>query len=182
MHYSSLIKQKSYEHIIYVLRQSPWMLVPRVFILIVLSAVGYGVYVLLKLTIPMVFTDPLWSTALILLGSVYMLTILLFFYTSLINYFLDLWIVTNDRIVSIDQEGLFSRSMSELDLYRIQDVTSESHGIFATVLHYGKLTAQTASAKDFFIFENVNNPHHMREEIIRLADEDRKYHVQSAEV
>ncbi len=153
---------------------------PRILVFIVLSVVGYGAYFLFKLVIPSVFVHPLWSVVFILLGSIYALTICLFFYTSLINYFLDLWIVTNDRIVSIDQQGLFSRTISELDLFRIQDVTSESHGVFATVFHYGKLTAQTAATKDFFIFENVQNPHHMREEIIRLADEDRKYHVKSA--
>ncbi|KKU12913.1 MAG: hypothetical protein UX20_C0037G0002 [Candidatus Magasanikbacteria bacterium GW2011_GWC2_45_8] len=182
MNYSTIIRQKSYEHIIYVLRQSPWMLAPRVIVLIILMAVGYGVFFLLKLVTPDVFFHPLWGVLLLLLGSIYALTVWLFFYTSLINYFLDLWIITNDRIVSIDQRGLFSRTMSELDLYRIQDVTSESHGLFATIFYYGKLTAQTAAAKDFFIFDNVQNPHHMREEIIRLADEDRKYHAQAAQM
>ena len=182
MHYSKIIKQKNYEHIVYVLRQSPWMIVPRILVLIILCIVGFGAYYLFKLVIPSVFEHALWSVVFILLGSVYALTICLFFYTSLINYFLDLWIVTNDRIVSIDQKGLFSRTISELDLYRIQDVTSESHGIFSTIFHFGKLTAQTAAAKDFFIFENVHNPHHMREEIIRLADEDRKYHFKNSNI
>ncbi|KKU07046.1 MAG: hypothetical protein UX10_C0016G0001, partial [Candidatus Magasanikbacteria bacterium GW2011_GWA2_45_39] len=107
MNYSTIIRQKSYEHIIYVLRQSPWMLAPRVIVLIILMAVGYGVFFLLKLVTPDVFFHPLWGVLLLLLGSIYALTVWLFFYTSLINYFLDLWIITNDRIVSIDQRGLF---------------------------------------------------------------------------
>ena len=53
--------------------------------------------------------------------------------------------MTNDRIVDIEQHGLFSRTISEVDLFRIQDVTVDIHGIIATLLNYGNLTVKTAS-------------------------------------
>lgn len=177
MHYGNIIKQKPYEKIVYLLRRDTVTFIPRILLLLILIGVGYGLYSLLKILFPALFINNIPLAVLILLGGVYALSIWLFFYTAFINYFLDIWIVTNDRIIDIHQHGLFARTIAELDLFRVQDVTSEAKGFFATVFDYGNVYIQTAGEKERFTFFNVPEPHKIREAIIQLADEDRKYHA-----
>ena len=112
----------------------------------------------------------------IIAGSIYFLSALLFGYGTFIDFYLDVWIITNDRIVDIEQFGLFSRTISELDLFRIQDITTETQGFFATIFKYGNVTIKTASTNLSLVFKNVPNPNHIRSELLQLAHEDFKYH------
>ena len=53
--------------------------------------------------------------------------------------------------------------------------------MFATMFNYGNVYIQTAGEAENFVFRNVPNPHHIREEIVRLAEEDRKHHIVRAD-
>lgn len=182
MTYSNVIKQKAYEKIVYLLRRDIITFIPAILLFLVLLAVEAGLYLLLKTLFPSLFIDNFGRALLLLLGSIYTLSIWLFFFTSFINFWLDMWIITNDRLIDIRQEGLFARTVSELDLFRVQDVTSECKGLFATTFDYGNVYVQTAGAKQRFVFFNIPQPHRIREEILRLADEDRKYHQSNGNV
>lgn len=176
MLYSQVIKQKGYEKIVHLLRRDIITFIPYILFLVMLLGVEVGVYFLLKTLFPDLFLKNFTLAVMYILAFVYTLSVWLFFYTAFVNYFLDMWIVTNDRIVDIRQKGLFSRTVAELDLFRVQDVTSEAHGIFATVFDFGNVYIQTAGEQERFVFYNIPEPHKIREAIIRLADEDRKFH------
>ena len=176
MLYSQVIKQKQYEKIVHLLRRDIITFVPYVFFLVLLLGVELGVYFLLKSLFPDLFLKNISLAILYVCAFIYTLSVWLFFYTAFVNYFLDMWIITNDRIVDIRQMGLFSRTIAELDLFRVQDVTSEAHGIFATMFDFGNVFIQTAGETERFVFYNVPEPHKIREAIIHLADEDRKFH------
>jgi len=104
----------------------------------------------------------------ILGGSAYYLFIWLFFFSHWIDYYLDVWVVTNQRILNIEQEGLFSRTISELNIEMIQDVTSEMKGKLATILNFGNVYIQTAGEQRRFIFENIPEPRQVASKIIAL--------------
>jgi uncharacterized membrane protein YdbT with pleckstrin-like domain len=107
------------------------------------------------------------------------LTVWLVFFTSFIDYYLDFWIVTNDRIINVEQH-LFARTISELDLYKIQDITGESRGFLQTMFNYGHVFVQTAGEVGRFNFEEVPGPREVARKIMELAEEDRKYHANQA--
>src|SRR3989339_70988 len=172
MLYSQVIKQKNYEKIMHLLRRDIITLIPYVLFLFLLLAVELGIYYLLKNLFPELFLKNFTLAILYLVAFIYTLSVWLFFYTAFVNYFLDMWIITNDRIVDIRQKGLFARVVAELDLFRVQDVTSEAHGIFATMFDFGNVYIQTAGEQERFVFYNIPEPHKIREAIIRLADED----------
>lgn len=176
MHVSHLIKKKSYEHVVYVLRRHPFTFIPKIILFLVLAAMPVLVYWLINSLYPTLFSSDAIFAIGILMGSLYYLSILLFFYTQFIIFYLDMWIVTNDRIVDVEQLGLFSRTISELDLFRIQDVTTDVHGLFATLLKYGTVSVKTASSNIHIVFKDVSQPNKIREDLIRLSHEDRKYH------
>lgn len=94
----------------------------------------------------------------ILFISTFYLFIWLFGLTTFLDYFLDVWIVTDRRIIDIEQKALFSRTTAELELRRVQDVTAEVEGFAATFLDYGNVYIQTAAEKERFIFKQIPHP------------------------
>lgn len=177
MHLDALIKQKSYEKIVLTCRRHPITFVPYFIFFLLLLAAPFGLYWLVNNSSLSSFWQHPAGYALAILGvSVYYLSCYLFFYTNFVTFHLDMWIVTNDRLLDMEQKSLFSRVISELDLYQIQDATSEVSGLFPSIFNYGNLSLQTAGAVDRFIFKSVANPNKLRQLILDLAAEDKKYH------
>jgi len=69
-------------------------------------------------------------------------------FTIWTHYYLDLWIVTDRRIIVVDQITFFNRKISSFRLERMQDIKVSVVGIIATFLNFGTLRAQTASAAE----------------------------------
>jgi uncharacterized membrane protein YdbT with pleckstrin-like domain len=85
------------------------------------------------------------------------------------DYYLDTWVVTNKRIIDIEQKGFFSRQVSSFRVDRIQDVTVDTHGIIATLLHFGNIHVQTAGAGQKFVIHGIPNPDELKDKIATLA-------------
>lgn len=85
------------------------------------------------------------------------------------RYFLNAWILTNQRIVDIKQRGYFSRRVSSLFLSRIQDVSSDVSGVLPSLLNIGTITVQTAGAVDEFHMQGIPRPEQMRDTILRYV-------------
>ncbi len=92
-----------------------------------------------------------------LLGS-YLLIVATVTITEITDYWLDVWIVTNERIINSEQHGLFNRIVSEVHLKQIQDITSEQIGLLGTFLTFGNVYIQTAASRERFLFKNIDNP------------------------
>jgi len=110
-------------------------------------------------------------------ASTLALGIWLLYFNSLIDYYLDVWVVTNERIIIMEQKGLFSRTIAELKLYRIQDVKAEIHGVLSTILDYGEITVQTAGEEAHFEFKQIPKPYEVSREILELVEQDREKHL-----
>ena len=176
MNVSHLIKKKSYEKVEYVLRRHLITFVPQIIFFVVLVVIPVALYFMIINIFPALLENEVLYVVAILLGSIYYLSILLFAFSHFIDFYLDVWVVTNDRVVDVEQFGLFSRTISELDLFRIQDVTTDVHGVFASLFQYGKLTITTASTNVSLVFRDIPNPNKIRQELLRLAHEDFKHH------
>jgi membrane protein YdbS with pleckstrin-like domain len=118
--------------------------------------------------------SPVLGPLLVIIGSMYFLSIWLFAFLEFTDYYLDTWIVTNERIINIEQEGLFHRTASELDLASVQDTTAEIRGILQTVFTYGNVYVQTAGSKGRFHFKNIDNPEEVKEKVNQLVEEDKQ--------
>jgi uncharacterized membrane protein YdbT with pleckstrin-like domain len=175
--------KKSYEKVIFLLRRHWIIFIGTTLFYVLLGLIPLGFYFFFLYNYPEPLSQFLTNNKLfpiiIIAVSIYYLSIWLFYLTSFVNYYLDLWVVTNDRAMNIVQNGLFSRTVSELDLYKIQDATSEVKGFFPTIFNYGDVYVQTAGKVGRFVFEQVPNPNEVREKIIELMEDDRKYHQAS---
>jgi len=94
-----------------------------------------------------------------------------------IDYYLDVWVITTERIINIEQKGLFVRHVSELKLVKIQDVTTEVEGFLPTLLNYGDVHIQTAADQVRFIFRSVPDPYHIKSEIMKRHKESQKKNI-----
>lgn len=112
----------------------------------------------------------LGHTLLVMAGALYFLFIWILIYDAWLSYYLDVFIVTDKRIVDIEQSGLFGRTVAEERLYRVQDVASTTEGILATTFRYGNVYVQTAGKTERFIFESVPNPEKVTRTILSLTD------------
>lgn len=178
MHLSKFVKQKSYEDIQYVLHRHPLTFIPTVFLFLILAALPLVLFITIPGLFPESFQNLPSTTVLgILFTSAYYLGILVFFYTQFLLYYLDVWVVTNDRIIDVDQLSLFSRVISELDLASIQDVTTDVRGFFPTLFDYGDVVVKTASDNPNIIFRQVPHPNSVRAELVDLSDKDKERHV-----
>ena len=96
---------------------------------------------------------------------VWVLFMWIFLFINLTNYYLDVWYVTSERLIDINQKTLFYRDEAVLRLENIQDVAIASKGIIQTLLGFGNIRAQTAGERREFIMRNIANPERVKEVI-----------------
>ena len=84
------------------------------------------------------------------------------------NYYLDVLIVTDKRIVDIEQKGFFYREISTVRIENIEDITVSVSGVLATFIDYGTLRIQTAAEAREFIIRDVPMPNKVKSTIYDL--------------
>lgn len=116
------------------------------------------------------FTTPLWWIVCIMIAAM--------IWT---HYYLDLWVITDRRLIVIQQLGFFNRKTSNFRLERLQDIKVRTSGIIATLLNFGTIRAQTASASDSsFKMNGLPDPRGLQATIQRAMD-DRIKRLESAQ-
>ncbi len=91
------------------------------------------------------------------------------------NWYRDRFIITSERIVDIDQRGLFSRKVSEVELDKVQNITHSVDGVAATMFNFGTIIIQSAGAGELML-KQVADPAGIQEEItnlVKIASEDK---------
>lgn len=142
--------------------------VPVIFMVILLLAVAVTVAALF----PDFFRE--YSLTIWFFESLLLLTIWIYASLIFVDYYLDVWIITDRRVVNVEQKGLFLRDVSELRYRKIQDVTTEVNGFFPTMLNYGNVYVQTAGERPRFLFRNVPNPYDIKGTLMDLQKKERK--------
>lgn len=124
-------------------------------LVVVLSVLGQSTSVVLM---------PLGIYVLALVG----LFLWMHFFAVWSDHWLDAWVITNKRVIDIEQKGFFSRQVSSFPLDRIQDVTYDISGIIAMWLKFGNVRIQTASISEDLIMKQVPFPEDVKEEIVAV--------------
>jgi hypothetical protein len=89
-------------------------------------------------------------------------------FNAFTSYFLNVWVITNHRIVNIRQYRFFNRKVSSFLLMRVQDVTTETYGILSDLFGYGCVQVETAgTASNMFRMDGVADPQGMRDLIMK---------------
>jgi len=105
----------------------------------------------------------------IYLLAVFGLFLWMHFFAAWSDHWLDAWIITNKRIIDIEQKGFFARQVSSFPIERIQDVTYDVSGVIAMWLHFGDVRIQTASITDNLVMRQVPFPEEVKEAIMQAV-------------
>lgn len=99
-----------------------------------------------------------------------------FILQNFLNWFFNVHIVSNKKIVDVDFHGVLSKNISEAAIQNVEDVTSNVTGALRVIFNYGHVFIQTSAEKREFEFEDVANPAKIRDLISDLAVEVRNEH------
>ena len=158
--------QEKGEKILFLLRRHGITNMPWIIIAAVLS------------TLPVVFFRSIDLRALpeqipfgfipVMVTSWYLIT-LGFCFESFLNWYFNVDIITNKRIVDIEFWGILYRRVSELEYSNVEDVTYTVSGLPATIFNYGDVFIQTAAEKREFEFHAIPRPDLIHDKITDLV-------------
>ncbi len=132
--------------------------------------------VILLFVLPLFFIFPLfkwgaWGVAFflspILLGALYAVR-------TFIVWYYNAFIITNKRVIDIDQRGFFERIVSEADFSEIKDVSHRRKGIWQTIFRYGDIRIQIAETDMGLEIKNVRAPADVQQLISDLLHPSRR--------
>lgn len=162
------------EKIVKVVHRNWFYLLEQFFWVFVMTIVLVGGIML----VPRFFPDFLESggkSVINFLQNFFMLVIWIYGFMIWIDYYYDIWIITTERIVNIEQKGMFIRKASELRFKKIQDVTTEVVGFLPTVMNFGDVKVQTAGEENEFVFRTVSDPYGIKSIIMDLQQKSEKH-------
>jgi len=84
------------------------------------------------------------------------------------TWYNDVYILTNEKIINIEQNSLFHRTVSETTWDKVQDVTFEVKGVLSTLFDFGSIHVQTAGAKDVIEFTSIAHPEAWQKKLMEI--------------
>lgn len=163
--HNSFEGEENGERVILLLRRHPFFILARIAVFVLM--------LLLPLILGASFDNFISANNLVdiflFVSVVWCLLVWSGIFYALTMYTLDVWIVTNHRIIDSTQHGFFSRTISELHLGRIQDISVKTKGIIQTFYNFGDLQVQTAGAEERFKFSQIPQPVKVKDVIMKLA-------------
>lgn len=77
---------------------------------------------------------------------------------SILDWFFNVYIITNERIIDVSFKSLLFKQVSYTEYSRIEDVNFTTSGALGAIFDYGNVLIQTAAAVDQFSFDNIPHP------------------------
>ncbi len=100
----------------------------------------------------------------------------LFIYIEWLNHELDMYVVSNNRIIWIEQISFLNRTVSECNLWQVQEVNSRTSWLFANILNYWTLSIQTAWNKTTLQMDFCPDSIQQARKILNIVDDYRDKH------
>jgi hypothetical protein len=165
---------ESGEHVVLAARKHWFLFAATLLPYAILAVIPFALPGLLRLSVPTApyaayidFSQPLMRAAL----GVWLLVVWTGAWGAFTRYYLNVWVLTNQRIVDIRQPAWFYRTVSSLLLNRVQDVTTNVDGALSSALGIGNIIVQSAGAVDEFRMNGIPHPEVMRDVIMKYVGE-----------
>jgi membrane protein YdbS with pleckstrin-like domain len=84
-----------------------------------------------------------------------------------VSWWGDVYILTNYRIIDVEQRGFFHRTFAETTLGKIQDISHEVSGFLPTVFNFGDVLVQTAGSLPNIDMNDIQKPQEQSLYLIR---------------
>ncbi len=148
--------QRKDEEVVLMSRRHPWVLAKSGLIAVIVILIVASSF--------MIFGASLITSIALVVSLVF---IALYGFIRWFVFANDIYILTNQRIINIDQSGFFSRRVSEAELANILNVSYEVQGPVKSLLNFGDISIDTSgSDRNFLVLKNIENPHFIQEKIV----------------
>lgn len=181
MHKQLFPSQTENEKILLVIREHWFRIISKLFAMGLLAIAPFLLMSFLYNYVGITFsekTQPIIS----LIQQLYLLGIMIATFIVIALYYLNVHIVSEERVVDIDQVNLLNHKISELNVESVQDVTARTVGLFGSLLNYGTVYIQTAGASERFQFENIARPANVSKLILEVYEHHQAKNNQSHRV
>lgn len=155
------IKLKEGEKILLVVRQTPIAFANSILI-------GTLLFLLPFFLLFPLFTRGKWGVA----GFIVLVSIAaVFSFYRFVDWYFNCGVVTSQRVIDIDQKGLFQRTVSEVPYYKIDDVSYNIKGLRQTMFRYGNVVVAIKGYRSSVTLRNVARPAMIQELILEVERE-----------
>lgn len=149
------------------------MVIRRHWIVFVLVWLYAFVGIFISISLLVVLGMNVWSY---LLNIIFWMYFSLFLYISRLNHELDMIVVTNNRVIVIEQKAFLNRTVGECNLWQITEITSEIKGFFSNMLDYGTILIKTAGNTSNFDMSFAPDPLKKSRAMLNIVDHYRDTH------
>ena len=138
------------EPILVVVRSHPFTQLPWIF---------NSVFLFILLITLNILLFSIFSTAqVIFINTFSIILILSYIWFNILDWFFNVGIVTNERIIDVDFMNVLYKEVTEARLDKVEDITSKSGGFFESFFDYGDVFIQTAGSAVHIEFMNISKP------------------------
>lgn len=133
----------------------PWILTSLILMLIPL------LFLIINMLLPFINLFPgffLSTNYWVLITLSYYLVVFAFIFAKFIDWFYNISIVTNKRLVDIDYSNLISHDLAITKVELVEDVRYTQMGFVQSLFNYGDVFVQTAGKHENFDFLKVPKP------------------------
>ena len=106
--------------------------------------------------------------------SVLILLLVLFVVYKMYVWWKNAFLITNQRLINNEQDGLFSRTVTEVVYEDVFEIAFKQNGVSAIALNYGTLVIRTPSESQI-ILETIPNPEKVVELINKVKNSIRHH-------
>ena len=169
------IKLEPDEKVLKIVRKHWFVLVEKIFGVVLVTLFPFVSYIVLRswvgFELPSVAEVPQLPAFIMFISAAWFLINIMTVAYIWTDYYLDLWTITDRRIIAVDQRKFFSRHIGSFRLERLQDLSVEVVGILPTFLNYGTIEAQTAGHNDdAFRARGLPDPRGLKALVLEQAD------------
>jgi len=164
---TSFLGKEDDESVVLILRKHWQFLLPTILECIFLLLLPF----ILSVIIPNLPNRGLFVFALFLVSLLISLSLLIYRY---VRWFYNVNIITDQRVIDMDFETLFSHKTTEARLEKVEDITFKQIGILSNLFDIGSIYIQTAGAKSEIEFKGIHNPKQVQDILSDLLESKKK--------
>lgn len=166
-----MIKLEKNEKLIKKVRKHWFILFKQVVVLIFIFILPFVLYLFLKVSniaedyeqLSFIFSPALF----LFVSASWSLLIWMKLASVWTDYYLDMWMITNKRVIDVEQKGFFHREISTMRMEQVQDVTIEIKGVIGTLFDFGDIHVQSAGESREFTIHGIPAPRRAKEVVLK---------------
>ncbi|KKP88069.1 MAG: hypothetical protein UR93_C0023G0023 [Berkelbacteria bacterium GW2011_GWA2_35_9] len=84
----------------------------------------------------------------------------------------SVYVITDKRLIAVEQKSFFRRVMTEANLDKVQNVAHEINGFWQTIFNYGNVIIQTGGySEKNMVLEQIHHPLAIQQKIMKIASQ-----------